>query len=140
MKNILQPILFVNLGLPSGTLWARSNEYRKKNNSDALRRYGRHVPTIEQWNELFVHCTLKWNPFLRGFRVTGPNGRRMFLPARGYWNASRKFTYFPCRMGYYRSSSTTRLGTAKAVYFFPNYVNREFLTRNEDKFSVRTVK
>lgn len=45
-----------------------------------------HTPTFDQINELIDECEWKWTLFngVNGFRVTGPNGNSIFLPAAGY--------------------------------------------------------
>lgn len=50
-----------------------------------------HTPTFDQINELIDECEWKWTLFngVNGFRVTGPNGNSIFLPAAGYrYNSS----------------------------------------------------
>lgn len=47
------------------------------------------MPTKEQMQELFDHCTWQWTQLngVEGQLVTGPNGGQIFLPANGYrWN------------------------------------------------------
>lgn len=49
---------YVDLGLPSGTLW--SSDYEKDKDKVAYLPYGKaallNIPTIEQWEELFESC------------------------------------------------------------------------------------
>ena len=44
------------------------------------------MPTIEEQDELRNECTWQWTSLngVRGYRVTGPNGNNIFLPAAGY--------------------------------------------------------
>ena len=44
------------------------------------------MPTIEEQYELRNECTWQWTSLngVRGYRVTGPNGNNIFLPAAGY--------------------------------------------------------
>lgn len=140
MKTIIRFLLYVDLGLPSGTLWSRRNARRKMTRPEAGERFCAFLPSIEQWQELFARCSVKWNPLRRGYRLTGPNGRRLFLPARGYWNAHRKNTFFPGKMGYYWSKTKLPSGSTFGVYFFDNYINASFLSRQDDRFSIRTVR
>ncbi|MCQ2316813.1 MAG: PEGA domain-containing protein, partial [Bacteroidales bacterium] len=132
---------YVDLGLPSGTLWATCNvgagspedygdyfawgETNTKNNYDwstykwcrgsydSQTKYntksvygtvdnrtvlemsddaahvswgaGWRMPTTEEWEELYDKCTWMWTTQggKNGYRVTGPNGKSMFLPAAG---------------------------------------------------------
>ena len=41
------------------------------------------MPTVEQIEELYQYCTVKWVDG-KGIMVTGPNGGQIFLPAAGY--------------------------------------------------------
>lgn len=50
------------------------------------------MPTIEELEELLDECTWEWTELngVNGYRVTGPNGNSIFLPAAGF----RYFTEF----------------------------------------------
>ncbi len=43
------------------------------------------LPTISEWKELFDKCKWEWGSLLalNGYKVTGPNGNFIFLPAAG---------------------------------------------------------
>ena len=90
---------FVDLGLPSGKLWAKKN-YGAISESE----YGTYVawtsrsaiqetwgeewstPTSSDIAELYNNCTFTWETLnsVYGCRVTGRNGNSIFLPAAGY--------------------------------------------------------
>lgn len=75
---------FVDLGLPSGTLWKKTNEncgYLTYN--QAGNRYGRNLPTREQWQELISFCDWTWDRI--GYRIVGSNGNSIFLPTTKEW-------------------------------------------------------
>ena len=63
------------------------------------------MPTTEEQRELLNNCTWEWTSFndVNGYKVTGPNGNNIFLPAAGY----RFGTEVDYRgyYGYYWSSS-----------------------------------
>lgn len=44
------------------------------------------MPTMDEYDELFRECTWQWTTLkgVNGYRVTGPNGNSIFLPAAGY--------------------------------------------------------
>ncbi len=44
------------------------------------------MPTVEEGNELIEQCTWFWTTYnnVAGYKVTGPNGNSIFLPAVGY--------------------------------------------------------
>lgn len=73
---------WVDLGLPSGTLWKNKNESGYYNYYTATQRYGSHLPTKNQFNELKNNCSWTWNG--SGYNITGPNGKSMTLSADGY--------------------------------------------------------
>lgn len=72
-----QGIEYIDLGLPSGTLWA--NDYLRKDNKivyftreDANTK---DIASYEQWKELKEHC--KFEKCDKGFEVIGPNGKKI---------------------------------------------------------------
>ena len=117
---------YVDLGLPSGLLWATCNvgattpeeygdyfawgetspkdEYTEGNCSTygkemsdiagdaqydaATANWGGRwrMPTYDEMNELRKNCTWKWTTQngVNGYKVTGPSGASIFLPAAGY--------------------------------------------------------
>lgn len=72
----------IDLGLPSGTLWTESNEDGFYTFDEAVAKYGDSLPTREQFEELKNQC--KWGWMGDGYKVTGPNGNYIVLPAGGY--------------------------------------------------------
>ena len=70
---------FVDLGLPSGTLWKNVNEDTRYTYDDAVSKFGKKMPTKQQFEELINKCTWTWTG--NACRVTGPNGNSIFLPA-----------------------------------------------------------
>jgi len=75
---------WVDLGLPSGTLWKNKNEGGGfiYNYYVALKRYKTQLPTQKQFEELINYCTWEWGG--DGYRIKGRNGNILFLPASGY--------------------------------------------------------
>lgn len=77
---------YVDLGLPSGTLWKTSNEVNPDDEhgfysyDEAMSAFGLQVPSVAQWNELINNCT--WQVKGNGYEVSG-NGKKIFLPAEG---------------------------------------------------------
>ena len=82
-----EKIRFIDLGLPSGTLWASSNIPHRMSWEDAVSEYGDFLPTAEQFKELRELCTMKVHKGLfrkNGWtRFTGPNGRSVCFPNVG---------------------------------------------------------
>lgn len=73
---------FVNLGLPSGTLWKATSEDGFYDYITALAKFGSQLPSKEQWEELIKYCKWMWNGY--GCKFTGPNGNVIYLPALGF--------------------------------------------------------
>ena len=63
------------------------------------------MPTLEEQIELLYNCTWSWTTQngVNGYKVTGPNGNSIFLPAAGYRNGEG--AYYRGSAGYYWSSS-----------------------------------
>ncbi|MBP5650137.1 MAG: hypothetical protein J6X01_03555, partial [Bacteroidales bacterium] len=77
---------FVDLGLPSGTKWKSSNEMGNGSGfytfDEAVSAFGSQLPTKEQCEELIDKCTWTWQSN-GSYKVTGPNGNSIILPAAG---------------------------------------------------------
>ena len=75
---------YIDLGLPSGTLWKNANEggkYAYYTYDEAVSRFGNKLPTKQQLEELTNKCTWTWTG--SGYKVIGPNGNSIYLPAAG---------------------------------------------------------
>lgn len=82
---------WVDLGLPSRTLWKKTNEpgWFSKYGSTVVDKYENNVPTVEQFKELNEQCRWVWTD--GGFNVIGPNGNSIFLPAVGEFDPNENF-------------------------------------------------
>lgn len=76
---------YVDLGLPSGTLWKRQNESGFYTYEEALNRFGNKLPERHHFVELENECTWIWMKDY-GYKVVGPNGNSITLPAAGERN------------------------------------------------------
>ena len=80
------------------------------------------MPTEEQFNELLNKCTWTFTTHnsVEGYKVSGPNGNFIFLPATGYCDGSD--LEFVGTFGYYWSSSLDESspGTACVLNFLSN--------------------
>lgn len=79
---------WIDLGLPSGTLWRCCNE--GASTPEAFGGYYTFeqvssAPSLEQIKELLNNCTYQWTTQngVNGGKFTGPNGGTIFLPAAG---------------------------------------------------------
>ena len=79
------------------------------------------MPTRTQMGELNTICTWEWmkQNGVRGYKVTGPNGNSIFLPAAGHWS-STAFTDASCGYNYYWSSTPNSSTTAFNLRFNSN--------------------
>ena len=75
---------YVDLGLPSGTLWKNCNELDYYAHDDAIHTFGDSLPTKEQFEELVSVCHSEWDTVNKGRIFWGPNGNHIFLYAAGY--------------------------------------------------------
>ena len=98
------------------------------------------MPTSVEQDELRTKCSWTWTTQngVKGYRVTGPNGNSIFLPAAGFrYDSSLKVVG---SYGYYWSSSLlgSRSDYARSLYFYSG--NHDW--GNSDRyngFSVRPV-
>ncbi|MCR5423607.1 MAG: hypothetical protein K6E93_02455 [Bacteroidales bacterium] len=80
---------YVDLGLSSGTKWMTVDEentavveYDFFTYEEAIAAYGDKLPSRKQWMELVNECSWSWAGM--GYKVVGPNGKSILLPAAGY--------------------------------------------------------
>ena len=128
----------VDLGLPSGTLWKNANEggdNARYTYDDAVRKFGNKLPTKQQLEELENKCTWTWTG--SGYKVIGPNGNSILLPAAGCrycdGDVDDVGTY-----GYFWSYTPNDSGNALCLYFYSSGVGRSLSPRCSGR-SVRLV-
>lgn len=127
----------VDLGLPSGTLWKNANEggdYVRYTYNEAVSRFGNKLPTKQQLEELKNKCTWTWTG--SGYKVTGPNGESIALPAAGYRTCGGNVDYRT--IGSYWSSTPYNSGNPWYLGFHSSEVNMSNNTRCGGR-SVRLV-
>jgi len=72
---------YVDLGLPSGTMWKDRNEVELYTYDAAMAEFGNSLPSYKQIEELIEKCEWEWNDKRNdGYTVTGPNGKSIFFP------------------------------------------------------------
>lgn len=74
---------YVDLGLPSGTLWKQQNESGYYTYDEAVNIFGNQLPERHHFVELKNVCRWIWMDDY-GYKVVGPNGNSITLPAAGY--------------------------------------------------------
>ena len=80
-KSMLLSKGYVDLGLPSGTLWKKNNESGYYTYEEA-KKYRKELPSMDQFSELLKYSSAKWNG--EGFIFNGDNGQSIFIKAAGY--------------------------------------------------------
>lgn len=133
---------YVDLGLPSGTLWCSKNEPGYYTYGKAVNSFGNRLPTDKQFNELVKECKWTWNE--KGYyKVKGPNGKSIILPAYGYISASfnpEKSVTYKGYQGYYWSRTQDIWDYSIALVFASyNYSVNGGINRKHG-YSVRLVK
>lgn len=139
MTNIMKPkkltkstfnpetFTFIDLGLPSGKLWATENIKDENGNEayvsfdKAVETFGDKLPTKEDWKELFEHCIHQYDEEHKGIVLTGPNGNTIFLPAKGFYGSDSK-SYNVGESGDYWSSSHYNEPRKYSAYFSPRCI------------------
>ena len=91
----ISAVEWIDLGLPSGTLWAKDDIDKKMSFVAALKAYGANLPSYTAVSELREHCTKVWDDKKNTIVFTGPNGCSISFPCResckSYWlNAYEK--------------------------------------------------
>lgn len=108
---------YVDLGLSSGTFWRNENEGGENvryTYSEAVSGFGNKLPTKVQLEELKNQCTWIWTG--SGYKVVGPNGNSIYLPAAGHCFCNGD-VYSVGSYGYYRSSTLDGSGRAYGLGF-----------------------
>lgn len=116
---------YVDLGLPSGTLWATCNvgatkpeDYGNFSSAGTSVTWGGNwcTPTRSDLQELIGTCSSEWTTMnnVKGRKFTGPNGKSIFLPASGNTDG------YAGSLGNYWSSSTTSDESSYYYLYFDN--------------------
>ena len=92
------------------------------------------MPTKAEQDELLNSCTWTWTKQKgkKGYKVTGPNGNSIFLPAAGYrddtslYGAGSNGYYWSSSLGSSNSSSACDLGFISGGVYWDNYGGRYY--------------
>lgn len=127
---------YVDLGLPSGTIWKKTNATGFYSYDEAVSQFGDQLPTKEQWEELKDMCDWTWTG--KGYKVTGPNGNFIILPAAGrpYGTEVSGVGVY----GYYWSSTYDKEDWVFFMYFYDIFINEGDTDHRYVAQSVRLVK
>lgn len=128
---------YVDLGLPSGTLWKDQNEIGGFcTYEQAMALFGNDLPTKEQFEELTILCNWTWTG--SGYKVEGPSGKSITLPAAGHRGCDGTVSSVGSN-GYYWSSTPNGSEVAWELYFTSGEVDIDLNKRCGGQ-SVRLVR
>lgn len=129
---------YIDLGLPSGTLWKDSNEKGKfYSYKEVEEKFGNELPTKEQFEELQNLC--KWTWIGNGYDVEGLNGNKIFMPADGSRNIYGS-VFGSEANGNYWSSSPNIYGRFWILEFNSSKVNIDDNKDRNLEYSVRLIR
>lgn len=140
---VIKPIekRWVDLGLPSGTLWCDINEEGYYSWNEMMKTFDKETfPKLTDFAELYDYCNWKWDTKKKEMVVTGPNGNCIFLPTLGYRSNYSNGLNLIGYSGYYWSVSIYD-NLAYALHF--NYYNKVSPSNNYGRtidLSVRCIK
>lgn len=118
---------YVDLGLPSGTLWKIENEgIGYYNYYDAKKEFGESLPTLNQWKELMNVCEWKWMG--KGFDIVGPNGNNIYLPAPGECDCSGVICCLGETGSYWTQTRDTETSSSYNTYRMCIHLDTEDIT------------
>lgn len=95
---------YVDLGLPSGTLWKEENEGGFYDFDEAMEQYGDRLPTRSQIEELITYCQWTWMSAASAIKMTGTNNNYIIMPALGRFDCDGEYDYGD-EAGFYWSST-----------------------------------
>lgn len=138
LKPVKKERKYVDLGLPSGILWSDQNEEGYFTQNEAIQKYGNAVPTIWELDELKKKCV--WRAEGTQFKVIGPNGNYIYLPANGK-KTSTKTSHPVGDYGTIWSSTSIEKGNVSGLGFWikDNYICL-WDYKPDESLSVRLVK
>ncbi len=119
---------WIDLGLPSGTKWSKANEEGFYTYDEAVLKFkfGRRLPSKTQWEELVEKCEWEWiDSETGGYRITGPNGKSITLPAPGLYYEEDGWVEEPGSYGCYWSSSVDYSDEYEDAYVWTLFFERE---------------
>lgn len=134
----------VDLGL--SVMWANANVgsysssdygryYKYGEASGAAKSYGSgwRLPTKAELEELCNRCSWTWTG--AGYRITGPSGKSIYMPAAGYYNKSGNLVNTDIYGGYWSSTSSGDLDA-----YFLNFVETDRMVGYRDRTYSRSVR
>ena len=128
---------YVDLGLPSGRLWASENAEGYYTYDEAKAKFGELLPKPEAFEELWEECQWLWDVKEKRMVVVGPNQNTIFLPASGCrYNASGGLGSVGSGGNYWSYASNSQ-AYARHLHFVSGGVYPSYSSYRALGFSVR---
>jgi len=138
---------WVDLGLPSGTLWASRNVDAQNpesagTHSNWIAAQEQPLPTKEQWAELKSECvwSLCETNESNGFLLIGPNGNALFIPCAGYAKPQESVRDYDVRGMYWTATEVSEDIAYSFCFKDADDTIVEGLDKKELSYSIRLVK
>lgn len=122
-----QETRYVDLGLPSGILWADQNEPGVYTFKETTEKYsGKEMPGMREFQELVDQCTWKWNG--NGYTIIGANGDSIILPMESHGDCQGNMSKETTEGLYWSAEAYDEL-EGWGLYFSPDkvYTNMSFI-------------
>ena len=113
---------YVDLGLPSGRAWAENAAPGFYTFDEAKEVFGDYLPRATAFAELYEECKWEWDSEKKGYKVTGPNGLSIFMPANGFVYSGENRVTAKGKEGNYWSRVPLSQTYARRLYFGSGYV------------------
>ena len=138
-KDMKDKFTYIDLGLPSGRLWATENAKGYYTHDKAKKKFGELLPSPGAFEELYDECQWIWDADAenKGVTIVGPNKNTIFLPASGFRDCESKDIDFVGSDGNYWSDTSYSSGFARVLYFNSDGIDTRILGNSDAGFSVR---
>ena len=110
----MENVKYINLDLPSGTLWAETFYPGYYSFKEAKTLFQNKLPSVVQCSELFDECNWVWDKKNIGYRVIGKNGNSIFFSASGLMLSNGQLM-FPTFYGHFWTSTSSNFTTSEAM-------------------------
>ncbi len=99
------------------------------------------LPTLKEFEELKERCTWQWTTQggKKGYKITGPNGNSIFLPASGYRNNASLYEIKEAKGRYWTSTPDENYNNSSYAMFFSNNDYHTYKELRYDGLTIRPV-